>query len=160
MGDKGGDDKYGKEAGRIARKRYQKVEPLEDMLIERFRTGMEGGFDPTQTPFYQPARQTLEDQYKRAQESIIGNMPRGGQMLDALANADFERAKSLGGLEAQIAADEYNKLYGVATGTPQQSLGVLGSLAGQQAQANAQAQGAKMGFMGDIGQAVGYWLAS
>ena len=76
-------------------------------------------------------QRALEDQYGVAQESILSTLPEGGVLEESLANLETERAQGLGDLAAQIALDEYNKAYGVATGSPQTSMSGYTSAADQ-----------------------------
>lgn len=155
MGGKGGDDKASRKAMRIADDIWDNVRPLNRDFTKQFRNFMSGGYDPMQNPVYQAGRNAMEDQFQVAQDQIIANMAPGGAMDAGLNDLYTGRARGIGELAAQVAQDEYNKAYGMATMSPQQSLSSLGQLAGQQAMSNAQQQAGKYGMMGDIGQGAG-----
>ena len=112
-------------------------------------------YDVTRNPVWGAGRGLIEDQYTRARENTLGAMPGGGALTDTLARIEEGRAQSMGDLASQIAQDEYNKLYGLATGAPAQSMSTLSNLAGQQAMAAAQQQAGKYGALGDIGMGAG-----
>ena len=116
-------------------------------------------YDVTRNPVYRAGRQTLEDQYDVGRQNILAQTPAGGALIDSLAQMEQGRSQSLGGLSAQVAQDEYNKLYGMATGAPGQAMSTMSNLAGQQAMANAQEQAGKAGAMGDLGLGAGMLLA-
>jgi hypothetical protein len=161
MGDKGGGGNDANDmVQQIAMREYKEALPLKRGILERGQEFMEGGFDPTQMPVYNVGRQGIESQYDVARQNILGGMPKGGQMYDRLADMEVQRANQIGGLGAQIAQDEYNKLYGVATGEPLMSMGTLASVAGSQAGAQAQQQAGKYGMTGALGQGAGGLLGS
>jgi hypothetical protein len=86
---------------------------------------------PGYAPLYQLARTGLESQYNPARQSIMESTPRGGALYENLANLEMSRAQQAGSLPATIAAplisDLYNKAYGVAFNSPQQSMAGLGA---------------------------------
>jgi hypothetical protein len=161
MGGKGGGSNDANDmAQQMAMRQYRETQPLRTGILERGQEFMEGGFDPTQMPVYNVGRQGIESQYDVARQNILGGMPAGGQMFDRLADVEVNRANQIGGLGAQIAQDEYNKLYGVATGAPQVSMGALTSLAGSRAGAQAQQQAGKYGMTGALGGGLGEFLGA
>ncbi len=119
-----------------------------------------------ETESMEPVRTTFEDQYRRAQENIIANMPSGGGMRSALTDLDIERAQGLTNIEAEkqqqlgqlaqsMYADEMARAYGLATMTGKQSMGSLGAAAAAEAQAQAGLAEGKWGAAGDLGSAIG-----
>lgn len=117
-------------------------------------------YDVTRNPVWRAGRNTIEDQYGVARENVLANIPKGGALTDALTNTEIGRADMLTNLTGNVSQDEYNKLYGMATGAPQTSIGGLSSLAGSQAMANAQTQAGKYGATGDFGQGLGQIAAA
>ena len=116
--------------------------------------------DPSASPLYAPGKFALERQFQGAEEGILSSLPQGGALLESLANAQIGKAGALAGLEADISQDFFNKIYGLATGAPQQSIGglggassVMGGLAGQQAQAAAIENAGKNDAAGNLGAA-------
>ena len=135
---------------------WEKVPGLPDPDAEGTGSADQGmAYDVTRNPVWGASRGILEDQYDIARQNTIGGMPAGGQMHDTLADIEGGRAQSLGNMAASISQDEYNKLFGMATGAPAQAMSTMSSLAGQQAMLNAQNQAAKYGGMGDLAQAAG-----
>jgi hypothetical protein len=90
----------------------------------------------------------------------LSNIPKGGQLTDQMSNVETARAGSLGQLGSGVAQDEYNKLYGMATGASGQAMGTLANIGGQQAMANAQQTAGKYGALGDLGMGAGMFLGS
>jgi len=158
MGDKGGDTSPGRFAESIAKKIYRQTNPARINIFDRGTQFLRGDFDPAASPVWDPTKTILEDQYNRARENVIANMPVGGPMQGALGDIETNRANQLASLGADIATDEYNKIYGAAMGAPQMSMGGLSSIAGTQAAAQAQQAGAGFGAIGDIGGGLGMML--
>jgi len=161
-GDKnsGGSNKMDKAAGKIAMDYYNQTDPMRQQMIGNYGNFMEGGYDVSQNPVWGAGRGVIEDQYNVARENTIGASPRGGALTDQLAGVEESRAGALGNLAANVSQDEYNKAYGMATGVPQQSMGTLTTLAGNQAMANSQEQAGKYGALGGMGQGLGMYLGS
>ena len=154
MGDKGGDD-YSDRASKLAKKLYKDTVPIRRELIPGWQNFLQGDYDVSSNPVYGAGKSQIESQYDVARQNILSNLPSGGQLNEALVDTDVRRADALGGLAAQIAQDEYNKIYGFATGSPQASLSSMTSLAGSQAAAQAQETAGKYGAVGDIGGGLG-----
>jgi enamine deaminase RidA (YjgF/YER057c/UK114 family) len=182
MGDKGGDNRPASFAHHLANYYHQQTAGLTNKAVRRGEMVMGSGkqqqkfFDKhvLGNPVYEraaqqsmePVRTTIEDQYGRAKENIIANMPSGGTMLSTLMGVDMDRGQQLGNMEAQnqarlnqlaqsMWADELSRAYGLASMNPSQSMGALGAAAAAQAQQNAAQSGGKFGAMGDIGLALG-----
>ena len=147
--------KSSKVAANIAQQLYQQTQPMRSDIIGRGEEFLAGGFDPSTMPTWDVGKRGIEDQYGMARENIIANMPAGGQLYDQLAQTEVNRANALGDLGAGIAQDEYNKIYGLATGTPQQSMTTLANVGASQANMQAQQYAGKMGALGDIGSGAG-----
>lgn len=116
-------------------------------------------YDVTRNPVWGAGRNVIENQYDVAKQNTLSNIPRGGALVDTLADVDKGRAQALGGLAGQISQDEYNKVYGMATGAPGQAMNTMSNLAGQQAMAASQEQAGKAGAFGDLGLGAGMVLA-
>ena len=138
MGGKNDEPKAGKTAAKIAEKLYKQTNPMRKGIIGRGEEFMAGGFDPTQMPMWDIGKAGIESQYGTARQNILSNMPAGGGLNEAMMQTDLSRANQLSGLGANIAQDEYNKLYGLATGTPQQSMSTLANVGASQANMQAQ----------------------
>ena len=162
MGDGGkdGSNKASKTASKMAKDYYDQTDPMRQSLIGNFEDFLGGGYDVSQNPVWGAGRNVLENQYNVAKENVIGQTPKGGALTEQLAGVEEARAGSLGELGANVAQDEYNKLYGMATGAPGQAMGTMSHLAGTQAMANAQQTAGKYGALGDMGQGAGMYLGS
>lgn len=146
-------------AAYIASNLYGLTDKMRQGIVSQGNDFISNNFDPTKVPGYWPARNAVEDQYNVARQNTIANMPRGGALLDNLTDVETSRARALSDIAGNMSADQYNKIYGLATLTPQQSIGTLSSLANtyayQQSQQNAQ-DAAKAGESGQaIGQIIG-----
>lgn len=157
-------NRYGEQAAQIAQKMFEQTNPLRENLVERYTKFLTPGrFRVTQSPLWQPGKQALETAYRQAQQNITSSIPAGGALLESLAGAETSRAKDLTSLAGQIAQDEYGKVYGMATGTPQTSLAGLSTAASGEAsaqQALAAQNAAKQSMFGDLGMGTGMILAS
>lgn len=123
---------------KIAQKYWQETKPVREGFYDVFQQQREGTFEPTEHPLYEPMYRTgrsgLESQYGAAREAIMSQLPKGGQLNEALVNLEMDRAQAIGGLEDQIAQsivqDMINKSYGVAFQSPQTSVAGLSAAAG------------------------------
>ena len=114
---------------------------------------------------YRGARPGYEDQYQIARQNVLGSMPRGGGLTDALASVELGRARDISGLGAQmeqqrqatimgIIEDMMSKAYGYAMGAPQQAMTGLGGPASNLANMQAARLGTQQPWtrsMADIG---------
>jgi hypothetical protein len=152
-------------ASRIAQDMYYSTEPIRQTIINRGRDFLRGrgptgapGFSITHAPAYRVVRPNIEDQYQVARENLISNVPSGGALTQALGDLESNRAQSLQQLMGNIAMDEYNKIFGLATGTAPSSATTLATIGGQQAQAQMGAESNKVNAMGDLGLGIGMLL--
>ena len=106
----------------IASDYYAQTQPIQTEVFSGLESFMQGDYDVSENPAWESSKRALEDQYGVAQESILSTLPEGGVLQESLADLETERAQGLGDLAAQIALDEYNKAYGVATLSPQTSM--------------------------------------
>ena len=150
----------GKKLEKMAKDYYEKTDPMRQSMIGNYENFLGGDYDVSQNPVWGPSRDVLEGQYDVARENVISNVPKGGALTEQLTNVDTARAEGLGGLASNIAQDEYNKAYGMATGAPGQSFGAMSNLAGQQAMAQSQQTAGKYGALGDMGMGAGYVLGA
>lgn len=159
MGDKSPDEpKSSKIAAEIQRDLYNRTSGIRTNVLDELTNASMGGWNPSESPMWGPARGVIEDQYGVAKDNIMANLPKGGQLNEGLMDLDTSRARSLGDLAGQIGSDYWNKSYGLASGVPQQASSTLGMLGSQQMQAEAQATAGKAGMMGDLGLAAAMFL--
>jgi len=163
---------YENTLAQIAQDTYTQTDPLRQSLLQQMSSMLSGGFDPaksaTYAPMYASARTGTEAQYNVAKENVLGNTPRGGGQIDALANIEAARAGDVGSLPAmlssQIMQDMMQKTYGTAFGAPQQSMAGLASAAGTYGNRMSMAQAAaaqqQSGLYGGLGQIGGMALGS
>lgn len=136
-------------------------------------TGGMSSYNPYSLPAYQglynTARAGVEGQYNQARNQIMSQLPKGGQLNEALVNTSLARAQQAGALPAQISTgliqDIMNKAYGLASGSPTQTMGGLGAASqglGQAQQTAAYADAANAAasakMMGGLGGGVGSLL--
>lgn len=152
---------YQGQSANILNQLYQETTPIRQNLISRGTNFLspQGGYDYTQSPAWGPAKLAAERNYQTARNDILGNLPRGGALQDALAQNTMAKADTLTRAAGQIGLDELNRVTGMAGGGYQSATGLSG-LASQQAATNAQQNAAKSGAMGDIGLGAGMILAS
>ena len=156
--------KYAGTLADIAQRLFEQTQPMRTSIIGRGEQflGPEG-FDVSTSPVWSPSRNVLEEQYNVARENIISGMPRGGQLPVELRELEETRAQGLGDLAGRIATDEYNKIYGLATGVPGQAIRGMagaGNIVAQQAIAQATQQVGKSQMYGDVGQGIGTMMAA
>lgn len=182
MGDKGGGSSTADYMAHLANYYHTQTAPVTNQLIGRAGDILGGRGRQKEfadkyiygSPIYrqaerqsmEPVRTTIEDQFGRAQENLIANMPSGGTLGGALSGMEMERGQVMGNMEAQNQArlnqlaqsmwsDEMQRAYGLGTMSPNQAMSGLGTAAAAQASANAQQQGMKYGALGDVGQGAG-----
>lgn len=109
------------------------------------------GESPSMMAAFGPIRQTLESQFGRARENILGNTPiRGGQLGQSLANLEMSRASDIFGLESGIRRDAFNQALSAGFQLPQAAIGNFTNLAQLQSQRSMMGQqgaGQKAGQM-------------
>lgn len=136
----------------ISKALYAETDPLRRAMLERSGAFVGGNLDVTQSPQYAALKRGAESQYDRARQNIISTTPTGGALTRALAQNEYAKAGALTQGAGNIASQEQQIAYGLATGTPlSTSFGGLGSAAalqGQQAQAQAQQNAAAKGALG------------
>lgn len=175
--DDSGSNQYQGQSANILNQLYQETTPLRASLIQRgmdFLTPTKTvkmpfggikvltnpkGYDYTQSPAWQPAKLAAERNYNNAREDILGNLPSGGALQEALARNAMSKADTLTRTAGTIGLDELNRVSALAGGGYQSAAG-LNALAGQQAATNAQMYAANQSAKGDIGMGAGMILAS
>jgi hypothetical protein len=91
---------------------WNTAQPVNTALGGIFNDFLSGGFNVTNTPQWSAALNVANSQYDQAANQIKGNMPAGGQLLNALADSSNQRAGTL----TNFAGDLANQLFGQATG--------------------------------------------
>lgn len=150
-------------ASQMALDYYNITAPARTNILDRGQAFLEGDFDPTESPVYDPSRRAIEGQYQQARQNVIAGSPSGGALQTNLANVEMGRAGNIGQMAGQVANEEYNRIYGAAFGAPQTSISGLSGLGSSQIAADAQQQAAetmgKYGAMGNMGAGAGMMLA-
>ena len=118
--------------------------------------------DPSASPLYAPGKYSIERQFQNAEDEIMSSLPQGGALLEMLAKAQTDKAGALTGLEADISQDFFDKIYGLASGTPQTSISgiggassILSGIAGQQANQQMLESAGKNQALGSMGSSLG-----
>ena len=146
----------------IAQDMYNKTNPARTEIINRGTNFLEGGLDVTQSPMWGSGKNAAETQYQLARDATMANLPGGGALQSSLATGETDKARTLTDLASRIGMDEYNKIYGLASGAPQQSMSALGTagqtsatLAGQEMYQNIQEDAQKNQLYSDLGAGIG-----
>lgn len=142
-----------RKAAELAEKWWNQSAAVRDPVVNRLADFMNNGMDPTQSAMYAPNKLGVEQNYQSAMDNMLANLPQGGAMGDNLTSLEMGKAGSIIDLISKIVQDEYNKAYGIASGSPQQTFGGFDSaanlwnpvLGGQ-----ASDKGAQYGAIGNI----------
>ena len=141
---------------------YNKTGPARQSIIDRGTNFLEGGLDVTQSPLWGSGKNAAETQYQNARDAMMANLPGGGALQSSLATGETDKARTLTDLASRIGMDEYSKIYGLASGAPQQSMAGMGvagqtnaTLAGQEMYQNIQEDAQKNQLYGDLGAGIG-----
>jgi len=141
---------------------YKRTDPARQSIIDRGTNFLEGGLDVTQSPMWGSGKNAAETQYQLARDATMANLPGGGALQSALATGETDKARTLTDLASRIGMDEYSKIYGLASGAPQQSMSGMGmagqtdaTLAGQQMYQNVQEDAQKNQLYSDLGAGIG-----
>jgi len=118
-----------KKAARLATEYYNETAAVRNPLISRLAEFMQGNFDPTASPQYASNKLGIEQNYNTAIDNLLAMLPEGGGLADGLAGIEMGRSGSLVDTIARIVQDEYNKAYGIASGSPQQTFSGFDSAA-------------------------------
>lgn len=117
------------------------------------------GMRPTQLPIFAPARETLEKQFGTARTNILSQTPtRGGQLNEGLMNLETDRARSLAGLDADIAQSMFQTGAQVGFGAPGVAFGGMSGAAQSLGQLAAQASAQETGKGAGVGGLMGNML--
>lgn len=138
---------YEESLAKMAEELYSQTSGMRGNLIGELEQVSSGQYDPTKSAMFSPmfaqAKQGVESQYGLAKENILANTARGGAQTGSLANLEMSRAGQASELPAMISqnilSDMMGKTYGVAFGTPQQSMSGLGTVASTFGQKQSQA---------------------
>jgi len=120
---------------------FSQTDPLRQSLIGQAEDFLSGDFDVTTLPQFDTLKSAVESQFGRAQENIISTTPTGGALIDALSGLEGDRASTLTQGIGDIATDQLNRAFSLATGAPLQAsanaFSGAAQLQGQMAQAEA-----------------------
>ncbi|MBT7628775.1 MAG: hypothetical protein HN597_03600 [Desulfobacula sp.] len=137
--------------GSIADQIFNLTSSLRGNYIDQLTDFTEGNFNIATNPMWSGGRAAIEDQYNVARNNILGGMPTGGELNEALTNVDIGRAKSLTELISNIETDMMNKTYQAAFGAVPSSIGAQTSSANQAASIQAQEEASDNAMMMQIG---------
>lgn len=142
-----------------ANKLIKQSDPTRQLLFNSSNEFLSGG-GVFGLPQYASVKDSIESQYGRARDNIIGGTAEGGGLTSALGNLEQGRASDLTQGAGALAEGETNRALQLATGGTAlgtSALGTAGSIAAQRAAAEAEANAGKAG---GTGQAAGTILAS
>ena len=137
---------------------FNQTQPLRTDFINRGQNFLSGNLDVTQSPLYSPLKSAVETQFGLARNNALSTFAPGGALTGALTNLEGQRANALTQGTGQIAQDELNRAFGLATGTPSQSFAGLGAAGGIQGGLAAQQAANAASTKGGLGQGTGYVL--
>ena len=133
FGDDGGSTPSGSAQANIANQLWSTTQPVRSNLLDTMTDATSGNFNMADYPAFAPLKQNAETQYGNAQENIMGMMPQGGQLYDALAQNENARAGALTNMGGSIFEQIMNNAQQAAFQTPGTSLmGLQGAAQGQQ----------------------------
>jgi len=107
-----------------------------------------------------PEREALELGFTGARENILSRVPgRGGQMNRILSDLEIDRARSIGGMEAQATREAVDIASGAAFTAPSQAITGLGAAAGGFGRALDRQSQQETGKGQGIGQLLGTFVS-
>lgn len=154
----------------IAKKEYDRTDPLRSQMLDQYGGLLSGStsvydlpqFKALQEGFdtnYRAVRPQVEGQYNIARENVLGSVPRGGGLTQALTNVESNRARSVSDLAyersnaaQQMIMDMLNKAYSYVTGSPMVSISGYGQAANNVSAQRIAQLGATRSFMDTAGQ--------
>ncbi|RLA60194.1 MAG: hypothetical protein DRQ89_13165 [Epsilonproteobacteria bacterium] len=137
----------------MAKDYWKRTKGVRNQVIGGLDDFMKGNFDPTASPMYASQKLAVEQQYQTALDNLLANLPSGGGMGENMASLEMGKAGSLVDMIGKIIQDEYNKAYGMAVGSPQQSfqgLGTSGNINAPLLGKQGQTMGAQYNALGNI----------
>ena len=99
----------------LAERIVEQTDPLREQLVGQSGDFLSGDFDVSSLPQYGSAKNVVENQFGRAQDSIIANTAEGGGLTDALVDLEGARAGSLVDVEGQLSEAETNRALQLGT---------------------------------------------
>lgn len=116
-----------REQGALAQALFRETQPLRTESIDQLLATLTGEIPPLLLPSLTRGRETLEDQFSVAREGIINRTPaRGGQLAQGLIDLESDRARALGGFEADIGRELFTQAQGAGFGQAPVALSGLG----------------------------------
>lgn len=122
----------------IATQLFQQTDPLRRGFIGQAEQFLGGGFDVTQTPEFGAIKEATESQFDLARQQVLETTPTGGALIDALTNIEQGRATALTQGIGDLAREQGQRAFSLATGAPLQTA-VGAQSAAEQIAANLQA---------------------
>lgn len=143
---------------KLSRQLFSESDPLRRQLLSRSENFLGGGLDVTQTPQYAALKGASDAQFGNARNNIIANSPAGGNILDALANMESQKAGYLSSGVGSIAENEMARAFALGTGQAPVALSGLGTAAGIQGQIGAAQSQQQSSALAGLGQGYGSYL--
>ena len=126
FGDDEGSTPSGSAQANIANQLWSTTQPVRSNLLDTMTDATSGNFNMADYPAFAPLKQNAETQYGNAQENIMGMMPQGGQLYDALAQNENARAGAMTNMGGDIFQQIMNQAQQASFQTPAQSMQGLG----------------------------------
>lgn len=184
---------YAQAMARMGKELYQETDPLRNAMINEYggffgltnpiTVSGPGGKDQTYdwnydkygstnfplrySPIINASRSGIENAYTQGRNNLIGSMPRGGALYDAMSNLETGRMGNYSNLYSGLANNMMSQAYGLATGiAPSNAMsGYSGAAGNLQSGLNsmymsdnqraAQEQAAMMSAFGSLGGGLG-----
>lgn len=150
----------GNAAAAMANQLFNETSGLRENIVERGENFLEGDFDASQSPLFAPAKRASEEQFQTANQQAMNTLPAGGALSEGLIGNIQNRATDQTNIQGSIAQQEYDKIFGLATGTPALSLSSLTSLSEGELNAQAIAQSGKNDKSAGLGAGAGSYIGS
>ncbi len=111
----------------IAGHLFRDTGPLRNDVLSQLQALVSGGTSPSLSAAYMPARESLEGQFQNVHNQLLGSLPRGGQLNQALIQNDIARAGSIGNLDANLRQNAFGQ--GLQTAFQAPGLAIAGNAA-------------------------------
>lgn len=118
--------------GRAGWNLLQETQPFREALYKTWQE-MQGGNLPGGAfpQMYQAAKAPIESQYTMARRNVLEQVPKGGQLTEALTDVELGRAQGLQSVLADLYSDELMRMYSTAFGIPSTALQAMLGLSQQ-----------------------------
>ena len=118
--------------GQYGRQLYEQTEPFRGGFYQTWEDMMGGNLPGGAFPqMYQAAKVPIESQYTAARRNVLEQIPRGGQLTEALTDVELGRSQGLQNVLANLYSGELSRMYEQAFGIPSMALQAMLGLSQQ-----------------------------